>query len=242
MKALDPLWNLKFGPLGLVTGRCFISVRYCVACLFVVAFPHAASLFLILDNVAKVAAAGERLTSNASDSGSADTVSSRSDRSPLPSQNTTREVRGGSSITSTFQRSDRDGVEVGPEDRQNALLLACYLLVAFGSQILVCSQYDWPIFQRFQNGSNFDTRVITFIIWLEVILALSLAATVTTSLGTCMWRQVRVVFVNRASLWMSATARDRAVPTPNRVLSPDRRPVGPVHPIVAEPALVAPPM
>lgn len=239
-KALDPLWSLRFGPLGILSGQCFISIRYFTVCFLVIIFPHTAALFLILDNIAKVAAAGERLTQDETDvpvrgGSGASTVSGVSGVSHMSGVSGdgsgSRGASNGSSRRSNVSgtssmQSDKDGVQIGPEDQENARLLAGYLLVAFGSQLLICSTYDWPILHgSFHLDHKYHSQVVILIVWVELVLALALALAVTTGLGSRVWRRVRVVFVNRASLWLSATARNRGVPTPNRVLSPNRRPV-----------------
>jgi hypothetical protein len=126
-------------------------------------------------------------------------------------------------------------VSVGPEDRCNAAVYAFQLILAYGSQAYLLFTKGgalWPLAHGkgflggasgavdFLAGAGSDDDLdddyvkdaratIMVIVLAELLLAVGLAAAVRCCLGTALWRRVRVLFENRASLWLSAAARDR---------------------------------
>ena len=270
-QASDPLWHLRPGPAGIVTGKCLIALRRTVGLGLVACFPTTPALFLILDNVAKNAAAGGTLGSPrvdrraasppASSSGSA-AASSRTASTAMPmarmaSPDLVSSSGGGggcgvcSGCCSAWGAADGPVavVAVGAEDERNARIFATYLLVAFGSQLALCWSFGFPFASKWgvftdDNGDGGggggsggvddhgeDDKELTVsrlalvgMVLFEFVTAALLALIATCGLANQVWPRVRVVFVNRASLWLSPVARDRDVPRPNRVLAPGIQP------------------
>jgi hypothetical protein len=153
----------------------------------VAVFPITPAYFLILDNLAKQAAAGAKQ------------VSSPAERLAAVQ----RRIAGEDDDTRSV--SDRIRVKVGPVDQMNASIFAAVLVVSYGSQVFL-------VFLPLTSTNAMTRSVLVGVVILEAALAFFLAVAATSCLGGVVWRRARVVFANRASLWFDATARRRPAP------------------------------
>lgn len=115
------------------------------------------------------------------------------------------------------QRSDEWSVPVGLEDRCNARLYTLTLLVAYWSQVYVLFCGDGVLREMLIESDSLsmghehrDARAgLAIMVLVEALFATGLSIAVNCALGGAVWRRVRVIFANRASLWLSAAGLER---------------------------------
>ena len=145
---------------------------------------------------------------------------------------------------------------MGATDEFNVRLFAAFLALSYGSQLYLCAAANWPILSSSSlssavgmigsddddgsgDGGCSDTQIsrgaLTIMVVSEAAMAAALAAACLWCLKGGLWFRVRVVYMNRASLWLTAAARARQAPQPGRILPPSRRPSSRPHQPSVEP-------